>query len=131
MKYSQWIGVAASLLLIAACFLPWAYYPDLQKNFTGFFSELNRYGRPGKVLVFLAVLALILFLTPRIWAKRTNMLLGAVILAFSIRSYIVFTACYRGICPDKKEGIFLILIAPVIMTLSAILADTKLKETTS
>ena len=131
MKYSQWIGVAASLLLIAACFMPWAYYPDLQKNFTGFFSEKNMYGRPGKVLVFLAVLALFLFLIPRIWAKRTNMLLGAVILSFSIKSYILFVSCYKGICPDKEAGIFLILIAPAIMLLSAILPDIKLKEKTS
>ena len=130
MKYSQWIGVAASLLLIAACFMPWAYYPDLQKNFTGFFSEKNMYGRPGKVLVFLGVLALILFLIPRIWAKRTNMLLGAVILSFSIKSYILFVSCYKGICPDKEAGIFLILVAPAIMLLSAILPDIKLKEKT-
>ncbi|HMH24901.1 MAG TPA: hypothetical protein VK563_24165 [Puia sp.] len=131
MKYSQWIGVVASLLLIAACFLPWAYYPDLQKNFTGFFSEKNMYGRPGKVLVFLGVVAMILFLVPRIWAKRTNMLLGAVILAFSIKSFILFTACYKGICPDRREGVFLILIAPVIMILCAILPDIKLREKTS
>jgi hypothetical protein len=131
MKYSQWIGVAAGLLLIAACFLPWAYYPDLQKNFTGFFSEKNMYGRPGKVLVFLSVLSIILFLVPRVWAKRSNMLLGAIIVSFSIKSYILFTACYKGICPDKKEGIILILVAPAIMTLAAILPDLKLREKTS
>ena len=128
MKYSQWIGVTASLLLIIACFIPWTYYPDLQKNFTGFFSEMNRYGRPGKVLVFLGVIALILFLVPRIWAKRVNMLLGAVTLAFSLKSYILFVSCYRGICPDKKAGIYLILIAPVVMVLSSVLTDIKLKE---
>jgi hypothetical protein len=37
MKYSQWTGIVAALLLIAACFMPWAYFPDLGKNFTGFF----------------------------------------------------------------------------------------------
>jgi hypothetical protein len=131
MKYSQWIGVAASMLLIVACFLPWTWYPDLQKNFTGFFSERNMYGRPGKVLVFLSVLALVLFLAPRIWAKRTNMLLGAVILAFAIKSYILYVSCYRGICPEKKAGIYLILIAPAIMVLSSILPDIKLREKTS
>ena len=52
MKHSQWIGIAAALLLVGASFMPWAYFPDLGKDFTGFFSELNRYGRPGEVLVF-------------------------------------------------------------------------------
>lgn len=128
MKYSQSIGIAAALLLIAACFMPWAYYPDLQKEFTGFFSEQNAYGRPGKLIVALSILAIVFFLVPRIWAKRSNIFLGAVILAFSIKSYILFTACYKGTCPDKKLGIFLVVIAPVIMIAAAILPNMKVRE---
>lgn len=128
MKNSQWIGIAAALLLIGACFLPWAYFPDLQKDFTGFFSERNAYGKPGKVFVFLCALAIILFLIPRIWAKRINIFVSALTVAFSVKCYILFTACYKGICPDKKIGLFLVLIASALMTLSAILPDTKLKE---
>jgi len=127
-KNSQWIGIAAAVLLIGACFLPWAYFPDLQKDFTGFFSEKNAYGRPGKVFVFLSVIAIILFLTPKIWAKRTNIFVGALTIAFAVKCYILFTACYKGICPDRKPGIFLVLIASALMTLAAVLPDTKLKE---
>ncbi|WP_431209235.1 hypothetical protein ACQ86N_23880 [Puia sp. P3] len=61
MKYSQLIGVVAALVLIGACWMPWAYYPDLNKSFTGFFSELNRYGKPGKVIVFFSVVSILLF----------------------------------------------------------------------
>jgi amino acid permease len=128
MKYSQSIGIGAALLLIAACFLPWAYYPDIQKDFTGFFSEQNAYGRPGKLLVALCLLAIVFFLIPKVWAKRANIFLGAVILAFSIKSYILFTACYRGTCPDKQPGIFLVVIAPLIMIAAAILPNMKLKS---
>ena len=128
MKNSQWIGIAAALLLIGACFLPWAYFPDLQKDFTGFFSEKNTYGRPGKIFIFLSVIAIILFLIPKIWAKRTNIFVGAITIAFGIKCFLLFTACYKGICPDKKLGIFLVLIASAIMTLAAILPDIKLKD---
>lgn len=128
MKYSQWIGVGACLLLIAACFLPWAWYPDLQKNFTGFFSEEGRYGRPGKILVFFSVVCIVLFLVPRVWAKRFNLLFGALSLAFGVRCYVVFSSCYLGICPDKKPGLFLVVIAPLIITLAAVLPDMKLKK---
>jgi len=128
MKNSQWIGIAASILLIAACFMPWAYYPDLQKDFTGFFSERNTYGRPGKVLLFFSVAAILLFLIPKVWAKRANVLLCALTIAFAVKSYILYTACYRGTCPDKKIGIFLVLLASSLMTLCAVLPDTKLKE---
>jgi len=128
MKYSQWIGIAASLLLIAACFLPWAYYPDIQKEFTGFFSEGNAYGRSGKVFVFFAVLEIVFFLVPKIWAKRANILVSAMTIAFGVKSYILFTACYRGTCPDKRLGIFLVLIAPVIMLVAALLPSLPVKE---
>ena len=81
MKYSQWLGIGAALLVIAACFMPWAFFPDLQKDFTGFFSEQNRYGRPGKVLVAFSVLQIVFFLIPKIWAKRANIFLGAITFA--------------------------------------------------
>jgi len=126
MKYSQWIGIAAALLLIGACFLPWAYFPDLQKEFTGFFSEGNAYGRPGKVFVFFAVVAIGLFLTPKVWAKRTNIFISALTIAFGLKSYILYTACYRGICPDKRPGIF--LIVPVILLIAAVSPSLPVKE---
>jgi hypothetical protein len=110
------------------CFLPWAWYPDLGKFFTGFFSESNFYGRPGKVLVFFGVVAIGLFLVPRVWAKRSNVLVGALTLAFGIRCYFVYSACYRGVCPDKRLGIFLVVAAPLVMLLASLFPDIKLKE---
>jgi hypothetical protein len=128
MKYSQWIGIAAALLLIGACFLPWAYYPDLQKEFTGFFSEGNAYGRSGKVFVFFGVVEIVLFLIPKVWAKRANILVAAMTIAFGVKSYILFTACYRGICPDKRLGIFLVLFVPFILLAATVLPDLPVKE---
>lgn len=128
MKYSKWIGIAACLLLIIACYLPWAWYPDLQKNFTGFFTEEGRYGHPGKIIIFFCMVSILLFLIPRIWAKRFNILFCVLNLAFAIRCYIVFGSCYLGICPEKKTGIFLVLILPFIITLAAVLPDMELKK---
>jgi hypothetical protein len=128
MKYSQWIGVAASLLLIIACFLPWAYFPDIQKDFTGFFSERNAYGRPGTIFVFLGLLSILFFLVPRVWAKRANLLVGAFIIAFSIKSWLLFSACYRGICPEKRPGLFLLMAASFVMLVAVILPDIKIKD---
>jgi peptidoglycan/LPS O-acetylase OafA/YrhL len=127
-KNSQWIGIAAALLLIGACFLPWAYFPDLQKDFTGFFSEKNAYGRPGKVFVFLSGSAIILFLIPKIWAKRVNIFIGAITIAFAVKCFILFSACYKGTCPEKKTGLFLVVLASALMTLAAVFPDTKLKD---
>ena len=128
MKYSQWIGIVAALLLMAACFLPWAYFPDIQKNFTGFFSENNAYGRPGKVFAFFCLLAIVFFLIPKIWAKRANLMVAALTLAFSVKCFILYSACYRGICPEKKPGLFLMLFAAVLVIVAAVLPDVQLKE---
>ena len=128
MKYSQWIGVAAALLLIGACYLPWTYYPELQKEFTGFFSENNAYGRPGKVFMFFCGIAIVLFLIPRIWAKRGNLFVCAISLAFSAKTFILYTSCARGICPEKRIGIFLVLLASIVMMVAAVLPDIQLKD---
>lgn len=128
MKYSQWIGIAAALLLVAACFMPWAYFPDLGKEFTGFFSEQNRYGRPGKFLTGFCTAMMVLFAIPRIWAKRANLIAAAITLAFAIRSYILYTGCYRGICPEKRIGIFLVLLGATIMMIAALVPDMPVKH---
>ncbi len=129
MKYSQWLGIAASLLLVAACFLPWTWHPDLNKNFTGFFSENNVYGRPGRVFIVLAFFSILFFAIPRVWAKRWNFLVQALTSAFAIKSFVMYTGCYRGICPTKQPGIWLMLIAAVIMLVMAVVPDITLKGT--
>jgi len=128
MRNSQWIGIAGALLVIGASFLPWAYYPDLQKEFTGFFSEQNIYGRPGKILAFFVIIDIVLFLVPRVWAKRANILVAAMAFAFSVKSYILFTACYHGICPESRIGLFLVLGGAVIVLLASLLPDMPVKD---
>lgn len=128
MKYSQWIGIAAVLVIIAACFLPWAYFPDLNKDFTGFFSEQNRYGKPGKVLITFGVLAILFFLIPKVWAKRANIFMAAIVLAWSFKSYLLYTACYRGICPSPRTGIFLVLGGAVIVMVATLTPRIPVKQ---
>ena len=128
MRYSKWLGIFAALVLILACFIPWAYYPDIDRNFTGFFSEQNRYGKPGKFFVVFAIVSIFLCIVPKVWAKRTNMFITAILVAFAIRSFIIYASCYAGICPEKRPGIFLMLIAPILMGIAAVFPDLKLKE---
>ena len=128
MRYSNRIGIFAALLLITACFLPWVYYPDLDKTFNGFFSERNYYGKPGKLLVFFSVVSIVLFIIKRVWAKRLNVLITVLTFSFAVRSYVLFTACYEGICPLKKPAILLVLIAPLAMLVCSVLPELKLKE---
>jgi hypothetical protein len=94
-KILHWSGVAACILLIISCFLPWAYFadahiPEAQRTFTGFFSYQNNYGKPGKMMVTTALIVLTLMFTPRVWAKRINLFLCAILVGYAIKSYILF-----------------------------------------
>jgi hypothetical protein len=125
-KIFYWAGIAACIVLIVSCFLPWTYHADLGKNFNGFFSEHNEYGKPGKFLVFFSVIILVFMLLPKIWAKRTNLFLTAFLVAYAIKTFILFTSCYNAYCPDKKAGIYIMLIATVFMLLGASFPKMKL-----
>jgi hypothetical protein len=128
MKYSSIIGIVAALLIILACFLPWTFHPDLNKHFTGFYSEDNIYGKPGKLYAFFAAILIILFVIPRVWAKRTNWLVATLTVAYTIRTYFLFSTCYSGICPTKEVGIYLLIAAVAIVFVMAMVPDIKLKK---
>ena len=120
LKILHWAGVAACIALVASCFMPWAYYADIQQTFTGFYSYKNEYGRPGKFLLFVGLITLIFMLLPKVWGKRINLFLTALGVGYAIKTYILFTSCYNAYCPEKKAGIYLMLIASVIMLAAAI-----------
>ncbi|MFN8243378.1 MAG: hypothetical protein U0X40_04925 [Ferruginibacter sp.] len=127
------LGLLACVALIAACFMPWTYYEDLHQQFTGFYSYKNQYGRPGVFIVPLASMILVCMILPRVWAKRVNLFLAAFLLAYCIKTYVLFVSCYNNYCPQKLNGIYLMLGASFLVLLGAIFPGmplTKVKETT-
>jgi hypothetical protein len=128
MKFSQWIGIVAAIVLILSGFMNWTWYPDIHKYFTGFFSENNIYGKPGKIFIYFSSVAALFFVIPRVWAKRWNVLVSTIILAFAIRTFILYTACYRGVCPVKQPGIWMMITSAAVIFLCALLPDLKVKD---
>jgi hypothetical protein len=128
MKYSQVIGIISSLLLVASCFLPWSFIASQHLQVTGLNLSVPNFGRPGLLNVILAGLLILFFLIPRIWAKRLNVFLAAFNLAWSIRNYLLVTSCEAGDCPEKKGGIYLLLILSVIIMLMTFLPSLKITE---
>ncbi len=129
MKYYKTIGLLACVLLVVSCFLPWAYYTDIHKSFTGFFSEQNVYGKPGKVFIFMAVVSAIMIVTNKVWAKRVHILLSAINIAYLIKTYVLFTTCYATICPQKEYGLYVLIVSSVVLMITSILPDMKILET--
>ncbi len=123
MKYYKQVGYFACALLILSCFLPWAYYPDLNKNFNGFFSENNNYGKPGVFFTFLAVAGIILVYLDKIWAKRVMLIVTAFTLGYLIKTFILFTSCYNAYCPQKKAGIYLLALSCILIAIVSVFPD--------
>jgi hypothetical protein len=128
MKYYKQIGLIACVLLVISCFLPWAFYPDLHKSFNGFFSEMDIYGKPGKVFIFFAVISAILILLNKVWAKRTLIFLAAFNVGYLIRTYILYTSCYRAFCPEKQYGLYLLIVGCVLLLIVSFFPNLKLKD---
>ncbi len=126
MRYYKIIGLSLCFLLIVACFLPWAYYADLDKNFTGFYSEQNNYGKPGKFFTGFAIIAAILILTNKVWAKRTLLFLAAINIGYLIKTYLLFTTCYNTYCPEKKIGLYLLIISSVGILITVLFPKIEL-----
>lgn len=127
-KYLHWLGIAACITLIVSCFLPWVYYADINQEFTGFYSYQNQYGKPGKFMTIFGSIVLVFMLLPRIWAKRTNLFICAITLAYAIKSYILFSSCYNNYCPQKLPALYLMVGCTVVMLISSGFPNLKLAE---
>ncbi|MBN8835218.1 MAG: hypothetical protein ABS68_07155 [Niastella sp. SCN 39-18] len=128
MKYSKWVGLFICIALMAVCFLPWTYHADVHKNFTGFFSQNNAYGKPGKFIIFLTLLSGLLIIIPKLWAKRTHIFIAGILVAYAIKTYILYTSCYNAYCPEKKPGIFLMIGLSFLLFIISLVPDMKLKN---
>ncbi|MDB5202864.1 MAG: hypothetical protein JWQ27_2273 [Ferruginibacter sp.] len=126
MKFLKWLGIIACIVLIIVCFLPWTYHADIDKTFTGFISEKDKYGKPGKFIIFFCLLSIILLWLPKISAKKIQLFVAGVLLSYAIKTYILFTSCYNAYCPEKRYGIFLVLACSVVIMIASIFPDVDM-----
>ena len=128
MKYSQLLGCIAVLLLAAICYMPWTFIPEKNIVVTGMSTPGTDYGKPGLMHLVLGVPLILFFLIPKIWAKRANVFITAINLAWSIRNYILLSTCYMGECPEKKAGLFIAILLCFFILIMSFLPDLKTLE---
>jgi hypothetical protein len=126
MKHSQTIGIIATLALAAMCFLPWTVIVSQQLTITGFQTTGTSFGRPGVLSVTMAVILLVMFLVPAVWAKRTNLFVAALNLAWSFRNYLLVSSCLMGECPEKQPAIYALVALAIIIQVMTLLPRLEL-----
>ena len=128
MRYMKWIGLLAVILLVVSCFLPWVIIASKNIIISGVDSTGTNFGRPGYTHFVLSFFFIIFHLVPKLWAKRVNLLIVALNIAWAIRNYVIISMCREGECPEKQIGFWLVMVASVLMLLAALFPDVKLKE---
>ena len=129
MRSIKWIGVLAAIVLTIACFMTWMTIPSRNIIVSGVDTDGTNFGKPA-YFHFITVFFYLLFtFTPRIWAKRANLAVTALNIAWAIRNYFIITLCRGGECPEKKVAIYLLIVTSFFMLLSALFPDFKLKNT--
>lgn len=128
MRYMKWIGLAAAVLLIVSCFIPWVFIESRNITVSGIDAAGTNFGKPGYFHFFMLVFFLLFSFIQKVGVKRANLLITALNLGWAIRNYFVISSCQGGDCPLKKAGLYLMLIASVLMMVSALFPDMKLPE---
>jgi len=129
MRYMKWIGPAAAVLLIVSCFSPWVFIESRNITVSGINAMGTNFGKPGYFNLLMTAFFLICTFIQRIGAKRTNLFITALNLGWAIRNYFMITACQGGDCPTKKTGIYLMMLASILMMISALFPDMKPPQT--
>ncbi len=125
MRYMKWFGVAAALLLIISCFIPWVFVESKNLHISGVDASGTNFGKPGYLHFIFAAFFFFFHLLPRLWAKRVNLSVVALNLAWAIRNFFVISACQAGECPEKKAGLILSLAASLCIFIAALFPDLK------
>ncbi len=123
-QYLHYVGLISGIVLIIGCFLPWVHINSINETFTGFrvqrFPNGTFYGKAGNIILPLTVLITVFILVPKVWAKRANLFLASFLVAYSIRTYVIFTSSLFEGEVTKKVGIYCVAILPFLLLLASI-----------
>ena len=128
MRWMKWIGIAATGLLIISCFIPWVIIESKNITVSGIDATGTTFGKPGYFHFIMVFFFLLFSYLSKLWAKRGNLIIGALNLAWAIRNYFIISACRGGDCPVKKIGLYIIVLASVVMLFTALFPDMKLPQ---
>lgn len=118
----------AVVLLIVSCFTPWVIIHSKNIIVSGVDATGTNFGKPAYVHFIFSCFFIFFHLVPKLWAKRWNLIIVALNIAWAIRNYIIISACRDGECPEKQTGLYLVLLASVLLLVSALFPDVKLTD---
>ncbi len=110
MKHSQTIGILLCLALLYCTTQPLVIIESQHLVITGWKAAGTNFGQPGKFILYFGSLSLVLFALPYIWAKRFNMALAALLIAWTFRNFMVLSTCQMGECPQVQWSLYACIV---------------------
>ena len=126
MKWIKWISIVAAIVLTVSCFFPWIIIKSKNITVTGMDVAGLAYGHYGYFLIPLAIIFILLQLINKIWAKRLNVAISAVIVTIAFACLWIFR-CEYGECPEKQTALYIMFACSIVVLLGSLLPDIKLK----
>ncbi len=125
----RWTGMIIACVLMVACFMPWVTIESKQITVTGFNTDGTNYGKPGLVHLVVSSLYILLLLLNKSWSNRTAFFIGAINVAWSVRNFLIISACYAGECPQKHFALYILLAASISAMLIFLISDMRKRNT--
>ena len=119
MRWLKWTGIIAAVLLVVACFGTWVIITSKDITVTGVNTTGTNFGKPAYLHFVFTAFFLVFTLMNSVLAKRFNLFVTAVNLGWAVRNYFIVSLCRAGECPEKKLAIYFVVIASIIMLVSA------------
>jgi hypothetical protein len=128
MRWMKWIGVLSAFVLAVIAFMPWVVIVSKNITVTGVDATGTNFGKPAYFHFFSIFFFLLFTFIQKVWAKRINLLVTALNLAWAIRNYLIITMCRGGECPEKKTAIYLVLLTSALMLLTSLMPDIRTSD---
>lgn len=123
MRLKFLLSFLAVALLMVACFMPWMTVESKGITITGLDTRGTLYGKPGYFHFVWAGLYLIFLLVNKVWSKRAAIGVAAFNIAWAARNFLLIPACQMGDCPVRKDGLYLLLAASILMFVTPMLSE--------
>jgi hypothetical protein len=128
MKHSQTIGILLCIALLYCTTQPLVIIESQHLVITGWKAVGTNFGQPGKFFAYFGGLSLVLFALPFIWAKRFNMALAAMLIAWSFRNFMVLSACQMGARSEKQWPLYACIIISFGILIMTFLPKIKIPK---
>jgi hypothetical protein len=122
MKYSAHIGILFCGILILTAYHPWIYIESLKIEVSGVGAQIKTvFGKPALMNFYLTPLLVLLFIIPKLWAKKINPFVGAINFAWALRNFLLLSTCRNGECPEQKIALYIYFLAAIVILVMTVL----------